>query len=153
MLYAHHKMPQQTALRFNPTEWRQTRLRTGEPLTVGELHREFTANPGKWMILNRDVFNQVLDAAVKAGDLVIQTPTGEIIGEHHAGLHHANDFHVWLPQYAPQPPVDPVTRPHLIPTPSQTPLIATKPNSAGYPRPLKPRMSAPRSLWGNWPTT
>ena len=50
MLYAHHKMPQQAALRFNPTEWRQARLRTGDPLTIGELHREFTANPGKWMI-------------------------------------------------------------------------------------------------------
>ena len=131
MLYAHHKMPQQTALRFNPTEWRQTRLRTGEPLTVGELHREFTANPGKWMILNRDVFNQVLDAAVKAGDLVIQTPTGEIIGEHHAGLHHANDFHVWLPQYAPQPPVDPDPTPP-DPDPQPDPVIA--PNPTGVPR-------------------
>ena len=103
MLYAHHKMPQQNALRFNPTEWRQTRLRSGEPITLGELHREFTANPGKWMILNRDVFNLILDAGVKAGDLVIQTPTGEVIGEHHAGLPHANDFNVWLPQYAPKP--------------------------------------------------
>ena len=69
MLYAHHKMPLQTALRFNPTEWRQTRLRSGDSLTVGELHREFTANPSKWMILNREVFNKILDAAVKAGDL------------------------------------------------------------------------------------
>ena len=131
MLYAHHKMPQQTALRFNPTEWRQTRLRTGEPVTVGELHREFTANPGKWMILNRDVFNLILDAAVKAGDLVIQTPTGEIIGEHHAGLHHANDFHVWLPQYAPQPPVDPDPTPP-DPDPQPDPVIA--PNPTGVPR-------------------
>ena len=128
MLYAHHKMPQQTALRFNPTEWRQTRLRTGEPLTVGELHREFTANPGKWMILNREVFNKILDAAVKAGDLVIQTPTGEVIGEHHAGLHHANDFKVWLSQYAPKPnknpdpaPPDAAPQPDLIIGPTPTP--------------------------------
>jgi hypothetical protein len=31
------------------------------------------------MILNRDVFDRILDAAVKAGDLVIHTPTGEEI--------------------------------------------------------------------------
>ena len=128
MLYAHHKMPQQTALRFNPTEWRQTRLRTGDPLTIGELHREFTANPGKWMILNNDVFNQVLDAAVKAGDLVIQTPTGEVIGEHHAGLHHANDFKVWLPQYAPKP--EPVIEPK---PPEPGPIIEPTPTQPGIP--------------------
>ena len=128
MLYAHHKMPLQTGLRFNPTEWRQTRLRTGDPITVGELHREFTANPGKWMILNREVFNKILDAAVKAGDIVIQTPTGEIIGDHHLGLHHANDFMVWLPQYAPKPdpdpdpaPPDPNSQPDPDPQPTPTP--------------------------------
>ena len=139
MLYVHHKMPQQNALRFNPTEWRQTRLRTGDPLTLGELHREFTANPGKWMILNRDVFNLILDAGVKAGDLVIQTPTGEVIGEHHAGLPHANDYQVWLPQYAPKPdpgpdpaPPDPDPGPDPIiePTPTGVPRFDTKNVSA-----------------------
>ena len=132
MLYAHHKMPQQTALRFNPTEWRQTRLRMGESLTVGELHREFTANPGKWMILNRDVFNKILDAAVKAGDLVIHTPTGEVIGEHHAGLHHANDFKVWLPQYAPNPNKDPDPTPP-DPDPLPDPIIWPTPTPTGIP--------------------
>ena len=139
MLYAHHKMPLQTALRFNPTEWRQTRLRTGDSLTVGELHREFTANPGKWMILNRDVFDRILDAAVKAGDLVIHTPTGEEIGQHHVGLHHGNDFKVWLPQYAPNPvppnpiPVPPIlvpVPPNPIPTPIKTQRFETQNVSA-----------------------
>ena len=131
MLYAHHKMPQQNALKFNPTEWRQTGLRNGEPLTLGELHREFTANPGKWMVLNRDVFNQILDAAVKAGDLVIQTPTGEVIGEHHAGLAHANDFNVWLPRYAPKPDEDPGPAPP-DPDPKPDPII--KPDPTGVSR-------------------
>ena len=131
MLYAHHKMPQQTALRFNPTEWRQTRLRTGELLTIGELHREFTANPGKWMILNREVFNRILDAAVKPKDLVIQTPTGEVIGEHHTGLHHANDFQVWLPQYAPK--LDPGPDP-TPPNPDPVPDPIIEPNPTGIPR-------------------
>ena len=129
MLYAHHKMPQQTALRFNPNEWRQTRLRTGDSLTVGELHREFTANPGKWMILNRDVFDRILDTAVKAGDLVIHTPTGEIIGEHHAGLHHGNDFKVWLPQYAPKPNEDPEPQPE--PGPQPGPDLGPEPIPSG----------------------
>ena len=131
MLYAHHKMSQQNALRFNPTEWRQTRLRTGDPITLGELHREFTANPGKWMILNRDVFNLILDAAVKAGDLEIRTPTGEVIGEHHAGLPHANDFNVWLPQYAPKPYLGPDPKPPG-PDPGPDPII--EPNPTGVPR-------------------
>ena len=47
MLYAHHKMPRQEALRLNPSVWKQTRLRNAESLTLGELHREFTANPGQ----------------------------------------------------------------------------------------------------------
>ena len=128
MLYAHHKMPQQTALRFNPTEWRQTRLRTGELLTIGELHREFTANPGKWMILNREVFNRILDAAVNEKDLVIQTPTGEVIGEHHTGLHHANDFQVWLPQYAPKP--EAIIEPE---PPEPVPIIGPPPIQRGIP--------------------
>ena len=132
MLYAHHEMPQQTALRFNPTEWRQTRLRTGELLTIGELHREFTANPGKWMILNREVFNRILDAAVKAKDLVIQTPTGEVIGEHHTGLHHANDFQVCLPQYAPKPDPDPDPVPP-DPDPQPDPIIWPTPTPTGIP--------------------
>lgn len=103
MLYAHHKMPRPEALRFNPTEWRQTTLRNGGPVSVGDLHREFTSHPGKLMILNRDTFDRILDAAVKAGDLAIQTSTGEIIGEQQAGLHYGSDFSVWLPEYAPQP--------------------------------------------------
>ena len=106
MLHAHHKMPRQEALRLNPSVWKQTRLRNAEPLTLGELHREFTANPGREMTLNRDTFDRIIDAAIKAEDLVIQTPTGESIGEHHAGLHHGNDFKVWLPEYAPQPRTD-----------------------------------------------
>ena len=128
MLYAHHKMPQQAALRFNPSEWSQTRLRNAEELTVGELHREFTANPGKWMILNRDTFDRILDAAIKAKDLVVQTPTGEVIGEHHAGLHHANDFRVWLPQYAPRPPEHPQPDP-----PAPDPVPPVKPTQNGTP--------------------
>ena len=128
MLYAHHKMPQQAALRFNPSEWSQTRLRNGVDLTVGELHREFTANPGKWMILNRDTFDLILDAAIKAKDLVVQTPTGEVIGEHHTGLHHANDFRVWLPQYAPRPPDHPQPDP-----PAPDPVPPVKPTQDGTP--------------------
>ena len=58
------------------------------------------------MTLNRDTFDRIIDAAIKAEDLVIQTPTGEAIGEHHAGLHHGNDFKVWLPEYAPHPRTD-----------------------------------------------
>ena len=106
MLYAHHKMPRQEALRLNPSVWKQTRLRNAEPLTLGELHREFTANPGREMVLNRQTFDRIIDAAIKAEDLVIQTPTGEAVGEHHAGLHHGNDFKVWLPEYAPKPGTD-----------------------------------------------
>ena len=107
MLYAHHKMPRQEALRLNPSVWKQTRLRNAEPLTLGELHREFTANPGREMVLNRETFDRIIDTAIKAEDLVIQTPTGEGIGEHHAGLHHDNDFKVWLPEYAPKQGTDP----------------------------------------------
>ena len=103
MLYAHHKMPRPDALRFNPSEWRQTTLRNGGPVSVGDLHREFTSHPGKLMILNLDTFDRILDAAVKAGDLAIQTSTGEIIGEPQAGLHYGSDFLVWLPEHAPQP--------------------------------------------------
>ena len=101
------------------------------PLTVGELHREFTANPGKWMILNREVFNKILDAAVKAGDIAIQTPTGEIIGDHHLGLHHANDFVVWLPQYAPKPDPGPRSGSQTL-TPQPDPDPLANPNSDGH---------------------
>ena len=80
------------------------------------------------MILNRDVFNQILDAAVKARDLVIQTPTGEVIGEHHAGLPRANDFNVWLPQYAPQP--EPVIEPK---PPKPDPIVGPIPTQPGIP--------------------
>ena len=77
------------------------------------------------------MFDQILDAAVKAGDLVVQTPTGEIIGEHHAGLHHANDFQVWLPQYAPKPQADPDP---VTPTPTPQPGPDPVPAETGTPR-------------------
>ena len=84
------------------------------------------------MILNRDVFNKILDAAVKAGDLVIQTPTGEVIGEHHAGLHHANDFMVVATPIRSQTQQGP--RPGTArPRPSARPHNLANPNSDGYP--------------------
>lgn len=107
MLYAHHKMPRPEALRFNPTEWRQTALRNGGAVRVGDLQREFASHPGKLMLLNRDTFDRILDAAVKAGDLVIQTPMGEVIGAQQAGLHYGNDFSVWLPESLPPPEPEP----------------------------------------------
>ena len=129
MLYAHHKMPRPDALRFNPTEWRQTALRNGGAVSVGDLHREFTSHPGKLMILNRETFDRILDAAVKAGDLAIQTPTGEVIGEQQSGLHYGNDFSVWLPEHAPRPePPQPLEPPATVEevVPPYTP--ATRPS-------------------------
>ena len=107
MLYAHHKMPRPDALRFNPAEWRQTALRNGAAVRVDDLRREFASHPGKLMILNRDTFDRILDAAIQAGDLVIQTPVGEILGPAQAGLRYSNDFAVWLPEYSPQPEPEP----------------------------------------------
>ena len=64
--------------------------------------------------------------------LVIQTPTGEEIGEHHVGLHHANDFRVWLPQYAPKPDPDPDPAPP-DPDPQPDPIIWPTPTPTGFP--------------------
>ena len=113
MLYAHHKMPRPEALRFNPTEWRQTALRNGGAVNVGDLQREFASHPGKLMLLNRETFDRILDAAVQAGDLVLQTPLGEVIGPAQAGLHYGNDFSVWLPESLPPP--EPPPPPAILP--------------------------------------
>ena len=138
MLYAHHKMPQQEALRLNPTIWRETRLRNREPLTLAEIHREFTANPGRQMVLNRATFDKIIDAAIKAEELVVHTATGEVIGERHAGLHHGNDFKVWLPEYAPSP--DPGPGPDPGPSPVPGPSPGPEPSPTG-PEP-------PFQIWG-----
>ena len=138
MLYAHQKMPQQTALRLNPSVWRQTRLRNGEELTLGELHREFTANPGRQIVLNRNTFDRILDEAINAKDLVIHTPTGELVGEHHSGLQHGNDFKVWLPEYAPSGPGSTPDPDPIIPT--IDPVITdTDPSPAGPEPPFSVR--------------
>ena len=140
MLYAHHKMPIQEALRLNPSIWRETRLRNRDPLTIAELHREFTANPGRQMVLNRATFDKIIDAAIKAEDLVVHTATGEVIGEHHAGLHHGNDFKVWLPDYAPSPDPGPEPKPLIGPGPDPGPGPGPEPSPTG-PEP-------PFQIWG-----
>lgn len=125
MLYAHHKMPRPDALRFNPMEWRQTALRNGGAVSVGDLRREFTSHPGKLMILNRDTFDRILDAAVKAGDLAIQTPVGEVIGGQQAGLRYGSDFSVWLPESAPRPEPPPTPEPLVTMDETAQPYVPT----------------------------